>query len=65
MLRVLVDFECCKNYATCVTIAPEVFDLSDDGELMLLQETPPEEFEKRLRDAARLCPTQAITLLEE
>ena len=36
-----------------------------DGAVRLLREHPPEEAERATRDAANLCPTQAIELLPD
>jgi ferredoxin len=42
--------------------APQVFEVRDDGMLYVLQEEPPEALRAGVENAARLCPTQAITI---
>jgi ferredoxin len=45
-----------------MSVAPEVFEVRDDGFLYILNETPDESLRARVEEAVRLCPTQAITL---
>lgn len=61
-MRVVVDFDTCQSNAVCMDIAPEVFEVRDDGYLYVLQETPAEELRERVEEAAANCPTQAITV---
>ena len=62
--KVVVDFDLCESNAICMGIAPEVFEVRDDGFLYILQEEPNPEQHKRVRAAAKGCPTGAITLDE-
>jgi ferredoxin len=39
-----------------------VFEVRDDGYLYILQEEPPEDLRGKVEEAARVCPTQAITI---
>jgi ferredoxin len=48
--------------AQCMLAAPQVFEVRDDGMLYVLQEEPPEALRAAVENAARLCPTQAITI---
>ena len=61
-MRVVVDFDKCVSNAVCMGLAPEVFEVRDDGFLYLLQEEPAEELRDKVQAAERSCPTQAITL---
>jgi ferredoxin len=49
----------------CMGIAPEVFEVRDDGYLYVLDENPPPELMDKVRMAANNCPTGAITLVED
>ena len=51
----------CHQYGICQQEAPEVFHLRSDTRLKY-DTTPPAEQSGRVRQAARLCPMQAITL---
>lgn len=61
-MRVVVAFDACRSNAVCMGVAPEVFEVRDDGYLYVLQEEPPEALRPKVEEAARLCPTQAIRL---
>jgi len=64
-MRVVVDFDVCMSNAVCMGLAPEVFEVRDDGYLYILNETPPEELCAKVQQAERACPTQAIKIEEE
>jgi ferredoxin len=42
--------------------APEVFEVRSDGYLYILQEEPPADLGDKVKEAADLCPTGAITV---
>ena len=63
-MKVVVDFDVCQSNAVCMSLAPEVFEVRDDGYLYVLQENPPESLRSKIEDAVRSCPTQAITIEE-
>lgn len=63
-MEVQVDLGACRSYAICVGIAPDVFELDEDGVLVVLRSTVEEGDEDRVREAALACPTQAILLKE-
>ncbi|WP_116244200.1 ferredoxin [Nocardiopsis sp. FIRDI 009] len=63
-MRVEVDFDQCESNALCVGAAPEVFEVRDDDYLYLLAEEPSADLHEKVREAARLCPKQAITVKE-
>jgi ferredoxin len=63
-MRVVVDFDKCKSNAVCMAVAPEVFEVRDDGYLYILQEEPPEELRPKVEDAVRQCPTGAISIAD-
>ncbi len=61
-MRVNVDFDRCDSNAVCMGVAPTVFEVDENDFLNVLQEDPPEELRSQVEDAARMCPTQAITI---
>ena len=63
-MKVNVDFDMCASTGGCMQICPEVFEVRSDGYLYILQEEPPEELHAKVREAAELCPTAAISLEE-
>lgn len=50
----------CIGAGQCVLAAPAVFDQDEDGIVVLLDATPPEDQHEAVRKAARLCPAVAI-----
>jgi ferredoxin len=64
-MHVTVDLEKCQGYANCITDAPEVFDLSDEtNKVILLQDRPADSLSRQVREASLNCPVQAITIEE-
>jgi ferredoxin len=64
-MRVIVDYDVCESNALCMAAAPEVFEVRDDDNLYVLDETPGEELRAKVEEAVRRCPKQAISLAEE
>lgn len=64
-MRVKVDFDMCASTGGCMQVCPEVFEVRNDGFLYVLQERPPPELHDRVREAADICPTAAIELLDD
>lgn len=63
-MRVVVDFDVCASTGSCMQVAPEVFEVRSDGYLHILQEEPAADLQDKVREAAELCPTGAISLEE-
>ena len=62
MTRVTADLEACQGYANCVMAADRYFDLSDDGEVVVLRDEVPEEDLAQVEAAASSCPVNALGL---
>jgi ferredoxin len=63
-MRIVVDFDLCESNALCVAAAPEVFEVRDDDFLYVLDETPGDELRAKVEQAVRVCPKQAIKVVE-
>ena len=63
-MKITVDFDLCQGHGMCQEEAGDVFQVSDAGELTVLQEEPPEALWAAVREAAQYCPTGAIELAE-
>jgi ferredoxin len=61
-MRVLVDRLKCESNGMCVSAAPTVFEVTDDDELVVLDETPGEDRRVEVEMAVRMCPKQALSL---
>ena len=64
-MRIVVDRQLCQGHAVCMGEAPEVFEVTREGKLTVLQEAPPAALRKQVEDAVRYCPTGALSLQEE
>jgi ferredoxin len=63
-MRIEVDRELCEGHARCVEVAPALFDVSDDDQVVLLDATPPETERALVEEAVRWCPRAAIALVD-
>ncbi|MEU7023877.1 ferredoxin [Streptomyces sp. NPDC046203] len=57
-----IDTDRCVGAAMCALNAPEVFTQDDDGVSRLLPGGAERARDTAVREAARVCPVQAITL---
>ncbi|HXA59928.1 MAG TPA: ferredoxin [Streptosporangiaceae bacterium] len=64
MKRIHVDRARCTGIGICESIAPAVFEVDDDGTLMLSAETVQDDLET-VEEAVRSCPAMALTLVAE
>ena len=56
------DREACCGAGKCFEASPEVFDLDDDGIVIVLDEHPDDSLLDRVARAERSCPTHAVRL---
>jgi ferredoxin len=61
-MKVNVNYDLCTSNAVCMSIAPEIFEVRDDGYMYVLNENPGPEFDEKLRDAVAGCPNGAISI---
>jgi ferredoxin len=59
-MKVWVDDQRCRGHGVCVTLCPEVFELTDDGYAEAIDSDVSTEFEAATREAIDCCPEQAI-----
>lgn len=64
-MKIKVDVERCVGHARCAAVAPELFELNDDGFNVTAEQQVEPELEKQARRAARACPERIITIEEE
>ena len=65
LMRVHLDVEKCQGHNRCYALAPELFDVDDYGQAVLLGDgsvTP--DLEDKARLAALNCPEYAITITD-
>ena len=61
-MRVTVDRDRCVGSGTCEALAPAVFEVDDDGVMVILREEPADDEVSDVRDAVTACPTRALAL---
>ena len=59
-MKVLADRDVCISAGNCVMAAGAVFDQDDDGIVVVLVDDVPEGEEEHVREAVKLCPSQAL-----
>jgi ferredoxin len=64
-VKVRVDAGLCAGFSACLGVCPEVFALHDDGYAVVRLGEVPQELESAVREAARQCPTGAISVGED
>ncbi|MGZ5012527.1 MAG: cytochrome P450 [Methylobacter sp.] len=60
--QIKIDRELCQGHATCMTEAPELFQVDDAGNVTVLQENPSLGLLKKAQQAEKYCPTKAIKI---
>jgi ferredoxin len=61
-MKVTVDPDRCQGHARCWDIAPEVFDLDEQGHGVVLTDTVPADLEAGTREAVANCPERALRI---
>jgi ferredoxin len=61
--QIRIDRSLCSGYGECVGLAPEVFRVADDNICVVVD--PEGADDETVLDAARACPVDAITLIDE
>lgn len=64
-MKVVVDRDLCQGHGVCESEAPEVFSVSKQGVLTIVQESPPTSLRVQIEQAVRFCPTAALRIEEE
>lgn len=63
-MKVVVDRRRCMGMGACESLAPEHFEVHDDGQVMLLRESVADESRMDVEAAVEGCPTEALRLEE-
>jgi ferredoxin len=61
-MKVRVDTDRCTGHSRCNAVAPDVYQLDDDGFCVIVNEDVPAEFERQAREGADVCPERAIEI---
>lgn len=62
-MKLLVDFAACEGHGECVVAAPELFDLDESGEkVVVLDDEPGDALRDKAIESVKLCPVAALRL---
>ncbi len=62
-MHITVDYNLCEGHGQCILAAPEVFDLPDDSDqVVVLDPDPPLSARPAVIQAAAMCPAQALRI---
>jgi ferredoxin len=61
-MRIVLDESKCSSLGMCESVAPDFFEVGDDGALAVLDSTPGDEHRALLEEACAACPTGALSL---
>jgi ferredoxin len=60
-MKVKVDEDRCRGHGMCLTLCPDVFQMTDDGYSVADPSEVPAGLETAAKDAIDNCPEQAIS----
>lgn len=63
-MRIEADLTLCQGHAQCEEVAPEVFEVDDEGYVRVLDTDPPDTMRDKVEQAIRLCPVAALKLTQ-
>jgi ferredoxin len=64
-MRIVVDYAKCTGLGMCEAEAPDLFEVQDDGSLLVLNENPSADQLAAAQAAVESCPTEALSLVED
>ncbi len=63
-MRVEVDMGKCTGHGICESIAEDVFEVADDGTVVICAPQRPESDRARMQRAVTQCPAAALTIVD-
>jgi ferredoxin len=64
-VKVIANHKLCSGHARCASVAPEFFELDDDGYIGFDEKAVAPQFQAAAQRGVRACPERALTLVEE
>jgi ferredoxin len=61
-MKVIVDFAKCTGLGICESMAPEIFEVNDEGRLVLVKEDIADDELQSVEEAVAGCPTAALRI---
>ncbi len=62
-MKIVVDREKCIGAASCIAVAPDVFELDDENKAVVKNAKGADD--QTILDAAKSCPTEAIIVYDD
>jgi ferredoxin len=63
-MKAYIDDDRCRGHGMCVTLCPEVFEVTDDGYARVLVTDVPADYHDAVSRAVAQCPEHAISIEE-
>jgi ferredoxin len=64
-MKVILDRPKCVGHARCAAVAPEIYDLDENGYLAAEEKTVADEMRPQAIRGMRACPERAISISED
>jgi len=64
-MKVEVDFNKCTGLGICESLAPTLFEVNDEGNLVLLKEDITDDELQGVEEAVAGCPTEALRIVRD
>ncbi|WP_072801608.1 ferredoxin [Rhodococcoides yunnanense] len=61
-MKTKVLWDLCEGNGVCASAAPEIFEIDDDDNLIVLDENPREELRASYEAAVKICPKRALVI---
>lgn len=61
-MHVDINLPACEGHGLCAQVAPDVYELDDEGYVRLLQDPVPETAAAAAAAGARVCPVTALSV---
>jgi ferredoxin len=61
-MKLVVNWPLCDGNGLCVGVAPELFELDADDNLVVLVEDVTDDLLAKAQAAVRVCPKQALSI---
>lgn len=65
MACVAIDLDRCTGLGICESLAPDFFEVNDDGELVLLKKEIAADELQEVEEAVAGCPTEALAIVDQ
>jgi len=64
-LRILARKDACAGHARCAAVAPDIFELDDDGYIAFTEKLLPPGHADQAKRGARACPERVLKIEQE